>query len=1077
MNRLSSRDATRILALAAAYAVTAAIGLRLGATLHNTPPLWPAAGVALAALCIGGIRLWPGVALGTLAIIAPRGNGALLTAAITVATTVEAVIGAWLLRRVFAFRPDLRRARDASALVIAGGVAAPAIGAAIGAGAFAASGALHAPLINEWFAWYLGDAMGALLFAPAVLAWLARDTAAPDPRRQPLEVLSFVVGLTAATFAALGGLGLIVREDPPVIFISFPFIVWGALRLGHRTTMGALAVVALAASTAASAHVGVFAGSATDVGALLQAYLATAAATALIVASFAAERRDANARLAESERRLSLVHEATTDQLALFAIDPAGVARLTFANSAYVTALRTCEPSITETDVIGASTSAIADRLGVEPTAMSFYHEKFAEVVRTGASVHLTEHSAIDGVPDNTVLSPVRGDDGRVTHVLWKAHDVADRLRAEAALRESEARLSLVFNSSSDTLLLFSVEAEDQYRLVMANRALRDVLHQHRPERAGREIAGLMMSEFVTDVLGLPSDRIAKNNELFRHVIESTVPFTYENRDWHGSDLVSEVTLVPVFDSTGRCTHILRSSRDITTRRAAEDSLRLHGFMMTHAPLGVLMLDGAHRIIFANEAACQLLASSRDDLLHSRATELDAPGLPSQWASLLADAKQRGRVSAEIERAAPDGSRHPLELTIACLDYAGQEIACVFVRDVEERRRAETTRRTLEAELFHAQKMEAIGTLAGGIAHDFNNILAAIVGNAEMAQNDPALGAAVRQDIDEVLRATRRARDLVRQILTFSRKQDAERRPVRVAEVIEDVTRLIRATIPSTIELRSVIDDADATILGDSTQLHQVLMNLCTNAAHAVGDAHGTISLGQALDTIDPGALRGDLLPGRYVCVSVSDTGHGMDRATMERVFEPFFTTKEPGVGTGLGLAVVHGIVRNHDGVALVESEPGAGTTFRLYFPLLAPVAAPSDGETGDVPRGAGERVLFVDDEPALAAVTSRILERLGYSVLALRSATEALSVFRANPSAFDLVISDLTMPGLTGAQLTVEMRRLRANVPVILSTGYLDRLDGATASSLQVRELLMKPYTTEMLATAVQRALRDTAA
>jgi CheY-like chemotaxis protein len=202
-----------------------------------------------------------------------------------------------------------------------------------------------------------------------------------------------------------------------------------------------------------------------------------------------------------------------------------------------------------------------------------------------------------------------------------------------------------------------------------------------------------------------------------------------------------------------------------------------------------------------------------------------------------------------------------------------------------------------------------------------------------------------------------------------------------------------------------------------------------------------------------------------------------MDRATMERVFEPFFTTKAPGVGTGLGLAVVHGIVRNHDGVALVESEPGAGTTFSLYFPLLAPVAVRSNTEAGDVPRGAGERVLFVDDEPALTAVTGRILERLGYNVLALRSATEALSVFRANPSAFDLVISDLTMPDLTGAQLTVEMRRLRANVPVILSTGYLDRLDGLTASSLQVRELLMKPYTTETLATAVHRALRDAAA
>ena len=1071
MNRLSSRDAVRILALATAYAVTAAIGLRLGATLHDTPPLWPAAGVALAALCIGGIRLWPGVALGTLAIFAPRGNGALLTAAITVSTTVEAIVGAWLLRRMFAFRPDLRRARDATALVLAGGLTAPAIGAAIGAGAFAALGAIDAPLLHEWFAWYLGDAMGAVVFAPVVRAWLARGSA-PVPQRRWSELVAFSVGLTVSSIVALGGVGLMVGVDPPVIFISFPFIVWGALRLGHRTTMSAVAVVAIAASIAASAHVGVFAGSAADVGALLQAYMATAAATALIVASSAAERRDASEKLVESERRLSLVHEATTDRLALFAIEPGGVARLTFVNAAHLAELNKCDPSITEADVLGATTSQIAERVGVERAALSFYHEKFEEVVRTGASVHLPEQTGMGGARYNVVLSPVHGDDGRVTHVLWKAHDVGDRVRAEAALRESEARLSLVFNSSSDTLLLFSVEAEDEYRLVMANRALRDMLQQHQPEHAGREIAGIMMSEFVTDVLGLPPDRLARNNELFRHVIAAKVPFTYENNDWSGTDRVSEVTLVPVFNAAGRCTHVLRSSRDITARRTAEDSLRLHDFMVRNAPLGVLMLDGAQRIIFANEAACKLLDRSRDELLRIGVTELDAPGLPSHWASLLDNAKRHGRMSAEIERAAPDGSHHPLELTIAFLDYAGEEVACVFVRDIGERRRAETTRRTLEAELFHAQKLEAIGTLAGGIAHDFNNILTAIVGNAEMAQLGLAPGAAARQDIAEVLRAARRARDLVRQILTFSRKQNAERCPVRVAEVIEDVMRLIRATIPSTIELRSAIADADATILGDPTQLHQVLMNLCTNAAHAVGDTHGTISLGQTLVTIDAGAMRGDLVPGRYVCVAVSDTGHGMDRATMERVFETYFTTKEPGVGTGLGLAVVHGIVRNHDGVAAVESTPGVGTTFRLYFPLLALAAAQSDGEAKAVPRGVGQRVLFVDDEPALTTVTSRMLQRLGYSVVALRSATDALSVFRADPLAFDLVISDLTMPGLTGAQLVAEMRRLRANIPIILATGYLDRLDGVTASSLRVQALLIKPYTTDVLAGAVHRAL-----
>jgi CheY-like chemotaxis protein len=346
-----------------------------------------------------------------------------------------------------------------------------------------------------------------------------------------------------------------------------------------------------------------------------------------------------------------------------------------------------------------------------------------------------------------------------------------------------------------------------------------------------------------------------------------------------------------------------------------------------------------------------------------------------------------------------------------------------------------------------------------------------------MAQADLPLAHPSRHDIAEVLRATRRARSLVSQILTFSRKQQPERRPVRVADVIDDATRLLRATLPSTIELRADIREADAHVYGEPTQMHQVLMNLCTNAAHAIGDQHGVIDLQQSVVDVDAGSAHVDLVPGRYVCLTVSDTGHGMDRTTLARVFEPFFTTKEPGVGTGLGLAVVHGIVRSHDGAVHVESAPGRGTSFRLYFPLLAEVAAAATPAPGEVPRGAGERVLFVDDEPSLTTLTRRMLERLGYEVVALRSATEALAAFRADPSAFDLVISDLTMPGLTGEQLTAELRRVRSNVPVILATGYLDRLDAERARALHVRELLIKPYTTETLATAVHRALRVAAA
>ncbi len=889
MIAFSARDAARMLALAVAYAVTAAVGLQFGATLHDTPPLWPAAGIAIAALCIGGVRLWPGVALGTLIVFWQRGHGTLLTGAIVASTTLEAAIGALLLTRVASFQPALRRTRDALALVIAGGIGAPALGALVGAGAFTLAHAIPASsFAGEWLEWFLGDAIGVIVFAPAVLVWTQSHTP----------------------------------------------------RIGLRVQVTAVALLAIAVSVAATMQVWPFSRSAADVGTLVQGYLAAFATTALLLAASAAERRDALDRLTESERHLSLV-----------------------------------------------------------------------------------------------------------------------------------------FDSNADTLLLFAIEGEDRYRLVMANRALTDLLSHHRPDTKGRDIRGIPMESFITDVLRLPADRIPKNLEAFRRAITTKTPFSYENIDWNRADQVSEVTLVPVFDAAGNCTHVLRSSRDISARKQAEQSLRLHDFVMTNAPLGVLMVDAKHRVVLANDMACTLLGHARAELLRTPIDALGQQGLAHHWKELLDLGTRSGLKSLEVERVADDGTRHPLELSIAHLAYAGEDMSCVFVRDIAERRRADITRRTLEAELFQAQKMEAIGTLAGGIAHDFNNILAAIVGNAEMAQIDLPQGDAARHDVAEVLRAARRARELVQQILTFSRKAPPERRPVRTAEVIDDVLRLLRATIPSTIDLRSQIAEPALQIFGDPTQVHQVLMNLGTNAAHAIGAHHGVIELRQTCVDVGMDVVHPDLVPGRYVCLTVQDSGQGMDGQTLERVFEPFFTTKGPALGTGLGLAVVHGIVKSHDGAVLVESTPGRGTTFTLYFPVLGSQLAGDSAPATAVPRGAGERVLFVDDEPSLAAVTRRMLERLGYRVVAHASSIEALAAFRADPSAFDVVISDLTMPDMTGAQLALEMRRVRANVPVILSTGYLDRLDAEAARALHARELLIKPYTTEDLATAVRRALADAAA
>ena len=370
--------------------------------------------------------------------------------------------------------------------------------------------------------------------------------------------------------------------------------------------------------------------------------------------------------------------------------------------------------------------------------------------------------------------------------------------------------------------------------------------------------------------------------------------------------------------------------------------------------------------------------------------------------------------------------------------------------------------------------MEAIGTLAGGIAHDFNNILTGILMNVDLAKEDLTPGHPARESLGEIALAGRRAADLVGQILTFSRQREQERAPLHVEAVVTEALRLLRASLPSSIEIRSRVARDRAMILADGSRIHQIVMNLGTNAAHAMQPHGGALDV--ALETVivnaDEAIRRPDLREGRYVRLTITDTGHGMDRATIDRIFEPFFTTKAPGEGTGLGLSVVHGIVRSHDGVIAVTSEPGHGTTFQIHFPVYE-VRTPAFGISA-VPRplGGHQRVLVVDDEPAVARSSARILERFGYGVTFHTDPTEALAAFREHPDAFDLVISDLTMPGLSGLELAREMLALRPGLPVILTSGYVDEDTLASALSLGVRDVLLKPVMANQLADAVRLAV-----
>ncbi|MDH5299277.1 MAG: DUF3365 domain-containing protein, partial [Desulfobulbaceae bacterium] len=366
---------------------------------------------------------------------------------------------------------------------------------------------------------------------------------------------------------------------------------------------------------------------------------------------------------------------------------------------------------------------------------------------------------------------------------------------------------------------------------------------------------------------------------------------------------------------------------------------------------------------------------------------------------------------------------------------------------VLERQQTRETTLRLEKQLRQAQKMEAVGTLAGGIAHDFNNILSAIIGFTELAKDDLPATSGTAEKLDNVLEAGTRAKELVRQILAFSRRTEQCREPVQPRLIIKEAVKLLRATIPTTIEIRQILADHDSTVTADPTQLHQLVMNLCTNAYHAMRERGGILEVRLNDVMIDEtGAKAMELAPGPYLQLAVSDTGCGMDKEMVERIFEPYFTSKEMGQGTGLGLAVVHGIVKGHNGHVGVDSTPDRGTTVTVHLPhaSMPSAAAPSESTEGtDQPTGR-ERILVVDDEELVTSLNRHILERLGYRVTTLTDSSEALALFSSNPDQFDLVITDMNMPVISGAELAAQLLTIRPDIRIILATGYSEVIDEA---------------------------------
>jgi PAS domain S-box-containing protein len=633
-----------------------------------------------------------------------------------------------------------------------------------------------------------------------------------------------------------------------------------------------------------------------------------------------------------------------------------------------------------------------------------------------------------------------------------------ERSRTEAALRESEQKYRTIFENSGTAIIYI----EDDMTISMCNKEFEKLSGYTRTELEGK----MKWTGFVANPDEL--ERMKRYHSL-RRVHPEEVPQTYEfqfvDREGKRREAMISVTVMPGKKQSQAAV------LDITERkRAGEERARLVT-AIEQAAEAVIITDANFIIEYVNPAFERISGFGKSEIIGLHSRILKSGSHDETFYRKIEDTLSRGEVWAgRLTSKKKDGTFYEAEVTSSPVrDQSGATINYVSIhRDI-------TQEVKLEMALRQAHKMEALGTLAGGIAHDFNNILMAIIGYTEIVHFNFPEESAEKHQLEQVLKAAFRAKDLVRQILAFSRLDELERKPVQIVSIVREALELLRSSLPSTIEIREdlLISSQESVVLADSTQIHQVLMNLATNAAHAMRLRGGvlSVSLSAVEDDVFLVFRHPDRKTGPFLRLTVSDTGQGIEPEVMERIFDPYFTTKGTGEGSGMGLAVVQGIVRSHGGMIEVFSEPGKGSSFHVYLPRSEAKAPEKENTFKDISGGC-ERILFVDDEEFLASLGKEILEPLGYSVTVITSSSDALEIFRANPGDFDLVITDMTMPTLTGMELSQKIMALRPGMPIILCSGFSDLITGTRAKELGIREFIMKPYDIGGFTKTIRRVL-----
>ena len=506
--------------------------------------------------------------------------------------------------------------------------------------------------------------------------------------------------------------------------------------------------------------------------------------------------------------------------------------------------------------------------------------------------------------------------------------------------------------------------------------------------------------------------------------------------------------------------------------RESEERFRV---LFEHAPDPFFFLKTDGSLVVGNKAGQDFTGYRDSELAGKNVLDIgliSAEDIPQAGIFLKQSLNDEPTGPTEFAMHRKDGELIFAEISTHPITLNGEKFVLGIARDISERKRDEKERKRLEAQLQQSQKMEAIGALAGGIAHDFNNILGAVMGYAELALHEVDKSSGPYQYLTEVMHAGLRAKDLVKQILTFSHQTEQKQTPVLVRLIAKEVVKLMRASLPATIQIRHNIQ-SDALVMGDPTQIHQVIMNLCTNAGYAMQAQGGQLEVSLLEIKLDPASIADypNLKPGPCLKLTVSDTGPGIPTHELDRIFEPFFTTKEKGEGTGMGLAVVHGIVTGHGGDVFVSSEPGQGAAFTVFLPAVERRIESTRRPETPIPTGT-ERILFIDDEETLANAGKHMLISLGYAVDIRTRSEEALELFNSQPDRFDLVITDMTMPILTGDQLARAMMQIRSDIPIILCTGFSTRINEEKSLAMGIRAFITKPMLKRQIGETIRKVL-----